>query len=300
MDGCLLGSFNLVKYIRKYEDGLGFDWAQYHADIRDCVRAMDNCIDVSKYPLDAQRSEAYSKRRMGLGITGFANTSEILGWSYGGQDSLKFLDAVLRCLRYISYVTSIDLAREKGSFPLFDKEKYIQGKFIQTLESDLKHAIMEHGIRNSHLTSIAPTGTISITADNVSSGIEPVFSYGYNRKIKTSDGEIEEFFTDYAYREYGVKGKTTEQLTIDDHLGILLMAQKYIDSAVSKTCNVPSTIKWDDFKNVYMKAWEGGAKGCATFTMGGKRQGILEAKNIDEDNGGACILDTTTGERSCG
>lgn len=207
-----------------------FDWTTFIKDIRDVVVAMDNCIDVSKYPLEEQKNEALAKRRMGLGITGFANASEILGWTYGSSESLKFLSGVLRTLRDEAYLTSSLLAKRKGSFPLFDKEKYLQGEFIKTLTDDTKNCILKYGIRNSHLLSIAPTGTISITADNVSSGIEPVFSLGYNRKIQSFDGETEEYFSDYAYRKYGVKGKTAEKCTVKEHLGVLLEAQKYVDS----------------------------------------------------------------------
>lgn len=310
---CLLGSFNLVKYIKQdwnedVPNGYAFDWTLFIMDIGDVVRAMDNCIDVSKYPLEEQRNEALSKRRMGLGITGFANASEILGWTYGSSDSLRFLRAVLVHLRDHSYRTSVDLAKEKSSFKLLDKEKYLQGKFIETLPKYIKDSIWDWGIRNSHLTSIAPCGTISICADNVSSGIEPPFNLSYNRTIQTFDGPVQEQITDFAYGKLGVKGKTADKCTVEEHLGVLLEAQKYIDSAVSKTVNVGPKVTFFEFENIYMDAWKGGAKGLSTFRIDGKRQGILEAAPNDEEEtyeatareGLACFIDPNTGERSCG
>jgi ribonucleoside-diphosphate reductase alpha chain len=301
---CLLGSFNLVKYT-KYDHETRdyyYDYAHMIRDIRNVVRAMDNVVDISLYPLEAQKEEALAKRRMGLGITGFANASEILGYPYGSGASKDFLDAVLRTLRDYSYHTSVLLAKEKGAFPLFDANKYGQGKFIRSLPLDIQAEISKYGIRNSHLTSIAPTGTISICADNISSGIEPVFSYGYERKIRTATGEITEFFSDYAAREHNVRGKTADQLTAKEHLEVLLKTQEFVDSAVSKTCNVSPEMPWQEFKDLYLAAWKGGAKGLSTFNVGGKRMGILAAKEEkkDDEEPIACYVNPDTGERSCG
>jgi ribonucleoside-diphosphate reductase alpha chain len=305
---CLLGSFNLVKYLhRDMFNELCFNWSGFIQDIRIVVRGMDNVVDISLYPLPAQEDEAKSKRRMGLGITGFANVSEILGWSYGSHKSLLLLRAILGNLQTCAYETSVQLAREKGAFPLFDAEKFLQGEHIKGLSEELRWDIKRYGIRNSHLISIAPTGTISICADNVSSGIEPVFSHSYERKINTVNGQITEDFTDYAYREYGVIGKTADECTAEEHLNVLLTAQKYVDSAVSKTCNVNPKMPWQEFKDLYYKAWKGGAKGLSTFNVGGKRMGILTAKPVAEDKEPdgedapiACYRDPNTGERSCG
>ncbi len=302
---CLLGSFNLVKYInldRETEEWV-FNYAKLCGDVQTIVRAMDNVVDISLYPLEAQREEAHAKRRMGLGITGFANASEILGKPYGSEKSKEFLRAVLKLLMEMSYHTSAMLAKEKGAFPLFDKKKYLQGKFIQKLSPETRKLIEQYGIRNSHLISIAPTGTISLCADNVSSGIEPVFSYGYERTIITPDGPIVEFLSDYAYREYGVKGKTADSLTAKEHLEVLLVAQEYTDSAVSKTCNVSPEMPWEEFKDLYLQAWKGGAKGLSTFNVGGKRMGILTAKEEKKDEPiavEACFIDPLTGTKSCG
>lgn len=303
---CLLGSFNLVKYIKVDGDTQGycFDWAKFKRDIPIVVRAMDNVVDISMYPLPEQETEARNKRRLGLGITGFANASEILGRPYGGDACKQFLHAVLRLLRDDCYRASVELAKEKGAFPLFNAEHYVDGGFIETLPEDLLEDIKRYGIRNSHLISIAPTGTISICADNVSSGIEPVFAYGYERKINTPSGQITENFTDYAYREYGVKGRMASQLSAQEHLDILLICQEYVDSAVSKTCNVPPDMPWEDFKDLYLKAWEGGAKGLSTFNVGGKRMGILTSSTVEEkkEEGEAlaCYFDPATGTKTCG
>jgi ribonucleoside-diphosphate reductase alpha chain len=199
----------------------------------------------------------------------------------------------------------VELAKEKGAFPLFDRDKYLQSKFIKDLPNELQESIAKYGIRNSHLTSIAPTGTISIAADNVSSGIEPVFSLGYMRKINLPGGPVEEFFSDYAWRNFETKPKTAMQLTATEHLNVLLTAQKFVDSAVSKTCNVNPHMPWEDFKQLYYKAWQGGAKGLSTFNPKGKRMGILEAVDDkepvdDEQEGMACTFDPLTGGKTCG
>ena len=298
---CLLGSFNLVKYVIPQEVGYVFDWFALQEDISSVVRAMDRVIDVATYPLEEQELEAKNKRRMGLGITGLANAGEVLGFPYGSEAFLHFTRDIMRALRTNSYAASIRLAKEKGPFPLFKAEEYLaEGTFASTLPPYFVDQIKEHGIRNSHLISIAPTGTISISADNVSSGIEPVFSIRYDRTIQTETGARVVPVIDYAKRVWGVDGKTADQCTADDHLGVLLAVQEYVDSACSKTCNVSPDMPWEDFKAIYMKAWEGGAKGCTTFNPGGKRFGVLVApENKEAEEPLACYVDPETGERSC-
>ncbi|QAX99395.1 putative ribonucleotide reductase [Pseudomonas phage PaSz-4] len=307
---CLLGSFNLVKYI--FKDGAGryaFDWDQYREDIPQVVRAMDNVVDRAIYPLPQQKQEAKDKRRMGLGITGLANAAEALGHEYGSPAFLAFEAEVLDTLRDESYLASAHIAKVKGSFPKFDKDKYLQGQFIKTLREDVRDAIAKYGIRNSHLTSIAPTGTISLCADNVSSGIEPVFAYSFDRTVVEFSGPRVETVEDYGARVFGVRGKTCSRVTVQEHVAALTVAAQRVDSAVSKTCNVPSDISWEDFKNVYVSAWEGGAKGCTTFRLGGKRSGILVAKDDGnepeadapetEEPASQCRIDPATGRREC-
>jgi ribonucleoside-diphosphate reductase alpha chain len=318
---CLLGSFNLTKYVSKDEDGFWtFDFDMFKLDIPIVVRAMDNVVDRATYPLVAQEEEAKNKRRMGLGLTGVANAIEALGYTYGSSGFLKTLETIMVTLRDTAYRTSIDLSREKGSFPLFDSTNYLISEFSLTLPDDIRHGIRKHGIRNSHLLSIAPTGTISLSADNVSSGIEPVFSLFYDRTIQTFDGPKVERVEDYGYNVFGVKGKTADELSVFDHVKVLNLASQFVDSACSKTCNVGDEVTWEDFRDVYMRAYDGGASGCTTFRASGKRYGILNAAAsediaeedekqldlfIDEDvkpqsvEGGACYYDAETGLRSC-
>jgi len=297
---CLLGSFNLASYIfPAIGGGYLFDWDQFTADIGPVVRAMDNVVDRALYPLDAQREEAFAKRRMGLGVCGLANAAEALGLPYGTDRMLAWTEEVLTCLRNTAYYESMLLAKEKGPFPLFNATKYCSGKFIQTLPADLVRQIREHGIRNSHLLSIAPTGTIALGADNVSGGVEPPFSIEYTRVKQEPDGEVELLVQDYAYMKWGIKGRTATEITGEEHVKVLTTAAKYVDSAVSKTCNVDPNMTWDDFKDLYMQAWKGGAKGCTTFNPSGKRFGILK-ESTPSVKIEACYVDPETGARSCG
>jgi ribonucleoside-diphosphate reductase alpha chain len=308
---CLLGSQNLTRYV-KFKDGLAyFDFDLFDHDIPHIVRAMDNVVDETTYPLYQQEVEAKNKRRMGLGITGLGNVLGILGIEYGSPEAQDWTRNLLRRMANHMYMSSVELAIEKGPFPAFDRDKYCQSQFIQKLDQEVQDAIYKHGIRNSHLTSIAPTGTISLTANNVSSGLEPVFSHSYQRTVQTPSGPIVEYVEDYAYREWGIECKTADQVTVQEHVAMLTAAQEWIDSACSKTCNVGSNVTWDEFKDVYMQAYLGGAKGCTTFRAAGKRFGILNAsasedvvetkENKDETmiEGGACYIDVETGIRTC-
>ena len=311
---CLLGSFNLTKYLKtKVIHGSRkvhyFDFALFKNDIPTVVKAMDNIIDRTIYPHKEQQDEAQNKRRMGLGITGLANTGEMLGYPYASERFLRWSEKVFACLRDETYRASARLAKEKGSFPLYSPE-YLKSNFIRTLPASVKKEIRTYGIRNSHLTSYAPTGTISLVADNISSGIEPPFSHFYDRTIKTSDGERTERVEDYAYA-HGYGGRRSNDLTVLEHLSVLTLAQHYVDSAVSKTCNVGQEVNYDDFKKVYQNAWENGSKGVSTFRAAGKRFGVLQAveeeeetksetESLPEEQGAeACYFDPETGQRQC-
>jgi ribonucleoside-diphosphate reductase alpha chain len=301
---CLLGSMNLVKYLYVRADGSwGFDYNKFIGDIPTIIRAMDNVIDRSRYPLPEQRKEAEAKRRIGIGITGLANALEAMGLPYGSPEFLEEQDKIMNLLKNESYRASAYLAREKGAFPLFDKEKYMQGLFIKTLDEDVQALIAEHGIRNSHLTSIAPTGTISFTADNVSSGIEPVIAYQQKRKIIFPEGVREMFIPDFGVEYLGVKGKTVSDgsITAQEHIAVLCMAQKHVDSACSKTVNVPREFPFDQFKNLYFYAWKNGAKGCTTYRPNDAYDEPIQA--VDEtpkydDSSAACGWDPVTGART--
>lgn len=310
---CLLGSFNLTKYI-KYSTGLKgyyFDFDTFERDIPIVVRSMDNVVDRAIYPLPEQEQEAKNKRRMGLGLTGVANAIECLGHPYGSEDFLSVLREIMTTLRDGAYRASIDLAIEKGSFPLFD-ERLLESEFAKTLPEDIRADIKTYGIRNSHLLSVAPTGTISLSADNVSSGIEPVFSYGYDRVIQTFEGPKTERVDDYGYRVFGVEGSKANDLSVFDHVKVLNTASYYVDSACSKTCNVGDEVSWEEFKNVYMEAYKGGASGCTTFRASGKRYGILNASAVEDvaeeegasedefiEEGSACYYNPLTGQKEC-
>lgn len=312
---CLLGSFNLTKYI--YEVYMSniisgevdevvkvVDYRQLIEDIPPIVRMMDNVIDETIYPLEVQEKEAKAKRRMGLGVTGLANAAAVLGYDYGSPEMIRFMKEVMTILRDTAYRTSIELAKEKGAFPLFNAEEYLKGEFIQTLPKDIQEDIAKYGIRNSHLLSIAPTGTISLFAGNISSGIEPPFSIKYDRRTIMPDGSIEWWpVYDYAYDVWGVKGKTSGQLTAKEHIDVLVEASKLVDSACSKTCNVGDEVPFEEFKNLYIMAYEGGASGCTTFrpasiaTRGSVMKDTTEETPVSE--GAVCVIDPVTGERSC-
>jgi ribonucleoside-diphosphate reductase alpha chain len=307
---CLLGSFNLAKYIRRSYvrlDGSNvwtFDKDQLREDIPHVVRAMDNVIDRARYPLPQQKMEALNKRRMGLGVTGLANAVEALGFPYGSREALQWTEEILELIAVESYRASALLAAEKGAFPLFDAERYLKGEFIKKLPDDVRALIAKHGIRNSHLTSIAPTGTISLCADNVSSGLEPVFDYVTERPVNTPGGVEMVEVEDYGVREFGVRGRRANEVKPQEHIAALTTAQRWVDSAVSKTCNLDGTVPWEDFKRLYSSAWEGGAKGCTTFNIDGKRMALLTGKTrgdtpkVDEPVT-SCFIDFETGRKEC-
>ena len=293
---CLLGSWNCTKYVYSVTDEAYrvFDLKRLRNDIKTMTRALDNVIDRTTYPLPEQEDEAKNKRRIGMGVTGLANAIESMGFPYGSEDFIHWEKIILKTIRDTAYETSVQLSKEKGCFPMFS-DSYLDSPFIKRLPKGIREGIKQHGIRNSHLTSIAPAGTISLTADNVSSSLEPVFAYKTNRAIKMIDGDKIVEVPDYGYRVFDIKGKTAEQVTVQEHLDVLLAAQPFVDSAISKTCNVGSEVTWLKFKDIYMKAWEGGAKGITTFRPDGKRFGILEAVKEGE----ACVFDPDTGRKTC-
>lgn len=307
---CLLGSFNLVKYAGEDTNGRYFNHKLFKDDIKTIVRAMDNIIDLGIYPLPQQEQEGKAKRRMGLGITGLANCLEYIveGAPYGSERFIEWMNAILKDLRDVAYETSVELAKEKGTFPLYD-ERYLEGKFIKTLPEHILESMKKYGIRNSHLTSIAPTGTISLSADNISSGIEPVYTHAYTRTIQTFEGPRFEDVEDFGWRTWKVKGKTASELSPEEHVSVLINAQQFVDSACSKTCNVGDDVTWDRFKNIYMMAFDGGCKGVTTFRSAGKRLGILnevksehpekpqEVEYIDDEDS-VCYFDEK-GQKHC-
>jgi len=311
---CLLGSFNLAAYLKKItgwrseagvagihevKDRWEFDYEQLRADVPVVVRGMDNVVDRTLYPIPDQQREAKAKRRMGLGVMGLANAGEALGHSYGCKEFLEFEAGVLEIIRDECYRASAKLAAEKGPFPLFDAERYCDGKFIRTLPDEVQDLIRKGGIRNSHLTSIAPTGTISMCADNVSGGIEPIFSHATKRSVNTPTGKVEMIVEDYGVAFLGVKGKLSADVTPKEHVDVILTAQRYVDSAVSKTCNVTGSTPWDEFVGIYAAVHAGGGKGCTTYNRDGKRAPLLTASAPPtSDDGPSCAVDAE-GRRDC-
>ena len=287
---CLLGSLNLARFVEApFTPQARLDTPRLAATIPDVVRMMDNVIDISRFPLPAQTDEAHKKRRIGLGITGLADALILCGLRYGSKEAVAATEAWLGLIQRQAYLASAALAAEKGPFPLYDKDKYLAGETIAALDDDVKAAIAQNGIRNALLTSVAPTGTISLLADNVSSGIEPVFSYRYTRNMLMPDGSHrEEEVSDYAYRLFRrMRGESAplpeyfvdvETLSPEDHLVMQAAVQRHIDSSISKTINLPADIAFDDFKNIYARAYAMGCKGCTTYRPNEVTGAVLEAR----------------------
>ena len=273
---CLLGSINMAKLVKNaFEDGAKLDEAELDDLVAMAVRMMDNVVDASNFPLEAQAEEARNKRRIGLGVTGLADALLMVGLRYGSDEAAAQTEAWMKRIARASYLASVDLAKEKGAFPLFDAKKYLATGNMMQMDKDVRDAIAKHGIRNALLTSIAPTGTISLYAGNVSSGIEPVFAYAYTRKVLQKDGSrTEEEVVDYAVQawrekfgdrelpDYFVNAQTLQPM---EHVKMQAAAQKWIDSSISKTINCPEDISFEAFKDVYMEAYETGCKGCTTY-----------------------------------
>jgi ribonucleoside-diphosphate reductase alpha chain len=273
---CLLGSINMARLVSDpFGEQAALDEVVLSDLVATAVRMMDNVVDASRFPLEAQQREAEAKRRIGLGVTGLADALLMVGLRYGSVEAAAQTEAWMHQIARAAYLASVELAKEKGAFELFDAAGYLTSGAMEQMDADVRDAIAEHGIRNALLTSIAPTGTISLYAGNVSSGIEPVFAYAYTRKVLQKDGtRTEEEVIDYAvqmWREkmgdaelpnYFVNAQTLAPL---EHVRMQAAAQKWIDSSISKTINCPEDISFEAFKDVYMAAWDQGCKGCTTY-----------------------------------
>jgi len=274
---CLLGSFNLVSYLEYSSTGaLGFNRKQYIEDIKIFTEAYDNIFDNSIYAIPEHKEEAINKRRMGLGLTGIANCIELLCGeaNYGEAKFCEWLDQICALLTHTAYYTSADLARTRGPFNLYTQD-YLDSKFIKTLPEYIQNKIRAHGIRNSHLISYAPCGTISQCAGNVSSGVEPIFYHKVSRAVHMKDGKINVDLHDYAYKNYNFKGKTLEDCTVDNHLAVSAIIQKYTDSAVSKTVNVAASCSYEDYEQIYKRAYSMGLKGITVFRPTALRGAVI-------------------------
>ena len=273
---CLLGSINLARLVNDpFGPDASLDEAALDELVAVAVRMMDNVVDSSRFPLPQQAEEARAKRRIGLGVTGLADALMMVGLRYGAPEAVEATRRWMHRIARSAYLTSAGLAQEKGAFPLFDADEYLASGFMAKMDEDVRDAVREHGIRNALLTSVAPTGTISLYAGNVSSGIEPVFAHSYTRKVLQKDGtRTEEEVVDYAaqlwrdrmgdapFPPHFVDAQTLAPL---DHVAMQAAAQAWVDSSISKTINCPEDMSFSDFKDVYLAAWDLGCKGCTTY-----------------------------------
>lgn len=292
---CLLGSINLAVLISNpFETNAKLDQSRLEKLVQTAVRMMDNVVDVSRFPLEAQAQEARAKRRIGLGITGLADALAMLGLRYGSPKAALQTEKWAQIIARSAYLTSVELAKEKGAFPLFDADAFLSSGMVAHMDDDVKSAIRTYGIRNALLTSIAPTGTISLYAGNISSGIEPIFAHQYTRKVLQKDGtKTEEEVVDYAVRLWREKNKdaplpdyfvNAQTLSPLEHIRMQAAAQKWIDSSISKTINCPEDISFEDFKNVYMAAWDQGCKGCTTYRPNAITGSVLNVSDTPPKN----------------
>jgi ribonucleoside-diphosphate reductase alpha chain len=290
---CLLGSINFAQLVEKpFEKSAKINEAQLESLVATAVRMMDNVVDASKFPLKEQAQEAKNKRRIGLGVTGLADALLMVGLRYGSDEAAAQTERWLHILAKSAYSASVELAKEKGAFPLFDAEAFLKSGSMQTMDKEICCDIKKYGIRNALLTSIAPTGTISLYAGNVSSGIEPVFAYSYTRKVLQKDGsKTEEEVVDYAVRMWrDLKGDTplpdyfvnAQTLSPLEHVKMQSAAQKWIDSSISKTINCPEDIDFESFKSVYLEAYETGCKGCTTYRPNDVTGSVLTVSSSKE------------------
>lgn len=299
---CLLGSINLARLVyHPFKDKAHICKTALGDTVRTAVRMLDNVVDSSKFPLEAQAQEAQAKRRIGLGVTGLADALAMIGLRYGTEEAARATEDWLHTIAREAYLASVDLAKEKGTFPLFDADEFLASGSMSRMDSDVREAIANHGIRNALLTSIAPTGTISLYAGNVSSGIEPIFANFYTRKVLQKDGSrTEEEVVDYAVQVWRAANNdadlpdqfvTAQTLAPLEHVRMQAAAQKWVDSSISKTINCPSDISFDDFKDVYMAAWDQGCKGCTTYRPNDVTGSVLSVSSKSEQEPGEPVAE---------
>ncbi|HEX5312011.1 adenosylcobalamin-dependent ribonucleoside-diphosphate reductase [Aquabacterium sp.] len=275
---CDLGSINLTRFVRQpFTPEATFDFEAFADIAKVAIRMLDNVLDVTFWPLPQQQAEAMAKRRVGLGFLGLGSALVMLGIRYNSDDGRHLAARITKCMRNAAYRASIELAKEKGAFPKFEAEAFLQGGFARRLPEDIRHDLARFGLRNSHLLSIAPTGTITLAfADNASNGIEPAFSWSYNRKKRLADGGHRYYeVADHAWRLYRHMGfdlqalppafVTALDMSALDHMKMLEAVQPFIDTSISKTVNVPADYPYDEFKDLYLEGWKAGLKGLATY-----------------------------------
>jgi ribonucleoside-diphosphate reductase alpha chain len=273
---CNLGSLNLTRFVREPFSGQAhLDLAALRAATETAVRLLDNVIDLTLFPLQRQAEQARGSRRIGLGVTGLADTLIMLGLHYASAGARALAAEAMRVICHAAYRSSVRLGAEKGSYPWFEPEACLKRPFIQRLPEDIRTGIREQGLRNSHLTAIAPTGTISLLANNVSSGIEPVFDFEYRRRVRGSDGsyawyDLRDHALHHWRQRFGDRPLpdsfvTAGELRPQDHLAMQAALQPFVDNAISKTINVPEDFDFSAFRAIYSEAYELGLKGCTTF-----------------------------------
>jgi ribonucleoside-diphosphate reductase alpha chain len=299
---CDLGSINLTRFVRDpFSSSARIDLDGLRRTTALAVRMMDNVIDVSRFPLPRQAERARGTRRIGLGLPGLADTLILLGVHYGERPARELAANLMREICESAYLTSIQLAQEKGQFPLFQAEKYLTGELVRTLPEPIRSGIERHGIRNSHLTAIAPTGTISLLANNVSSGIEPVYDFRYSRKVLQQDGTSREYqLVDYALElwqklrpgaEPPASFVSAQDLQPEAHLAMQAALQPYVDNSISKTINVPRSYGFEEFASIYRRAYQLGLKGCTTFRPNPTTGSVLELEQAPEAAALCCTLE---------
>ena len=292
---CDLGPVILTRFVREpFTPQAFFDLEAFRAAVAVQVRMLDNVLDATVWPLPEQQREAQQKRRIGVGFTGLGDALILLGLHYASDEGLQQAELIARAMRDAAYAASVELAREKGSFPLFNAKQYLKSGFAKRLPKELRADIRKHGLRNSHLLSIAPTGTVSLAfADNASNGIEPAFSWTYTRRKRTADGG-EQFYTvqDHAYRLYkamhGDEAPLPDcfvsalELSASEHVAMMRCVQPFIDTSISKTVNIPADYPFEDFKHLYMECWEAGLKGCATYRPNDTLGAVLSTESVSK------------------
>ncbi|WP_374594569.1 adenosylcobalamin-dependent ribonucleoside-diphosphate reductase [Aquabacterium sp.] len=293
---CCLGSIDLTRFVqRPFEADAAFDFAGFAELCRVATRMLDNVLDVTHWPLPQQQAEARSKRRVGLGFTGLGDALVMLNLRYDTEPARQMASRISIAMRDAAYLASIDLAQERGAFPLFNADLYLSGgNFASRLPAEIKARIQQQGLRNSHLLSIAPTGTISLAfADNASNGIEPAFSWSYRRKKRMPDGTFKDYAVeDHAWRLFRhLKGDdapltsafvTALEMSAEAHKAMVAAVAPYVDTAISKTVNVPADYPFEDFADLYTSAWQAGLKGLATY-----RPNAVLGSVLSVDGGGA-------------
>ena len=300
---CDLGSLNLTCFVRSpFTPEARIDLESLADTAQIAVRLLDNVIDASRFPLPEQAENAHRSRRIGLGITGLADALVMLGLIYGSDRSIYLAADIMRCICHAAYRASIALAKEKTRFPYFERDKYLQSPFIRSLPQDIQDGISAHGIRNSHLIAIAPTGTISLLGGNVSSGLEPIFAASYNRKVLVENETAKDFvLTDYALHRWRAKSRrtnglpdgfvTASELPVRAHIDIQAALQPFVDNSISKTINVPSDCSFSEFKQIYDLAYDRGLKGCTTFRPNSITGTLLSEEAAGAEAPHCCVLE---------